>query len=104
MRRFSTARDDHTGAMFQPAGWHLNRRCQMHKEAYRTDCTLGVVHQAHQLPQRRLAAEVDDTVEWRMMVRRLTDLHKLYPSAKVVDDLLISSRIPPLDGEVVLAT
>ena len=66
------------------------------------DDALGVVHQQHQPARAGLAAQVDDAAQRRVVMRRFADLHELDAAVEVIDQLLVTIVIPPLDREVEL--
>jgi hypothetical protein len=81
---------------------HRDGRRQVHEEAHRADRPFGVVHEADELAKRRLATQVDDMVEGRVVVPPLTDLYEVEPAPEVLHDLLVAARGPPLDRVVEL--
>src|SRR5438034_4576365 len=76
----------------------------MHQDGYRTEHTLRVMDQTHQFTQVRLSAQVNDPIQFGMVVPRLPDLDELNPATKMIDDLLITLRRPPLDCNVMFPT
>ena len=76
---------------------------QVHEGGDRTDYAIGVMHQADKLPEAGLPAQVERTVEGRMVVVGLADLDEEDVPAKVLYDGLHAGRRPPFRGEVALA-
>ena len=83
--------------------WRLaSARHQMHQEAHGRDSALPVIHEPHELTQRRLSAQVHSAVDrWIVMVI-FDHLHELDPSTEVIHQLLVARGFPPLCGEVEL--
>jgi len=101
---FPSAGHDHARAVGGLAALHFHGRSQMHQDGYRTEHTLRVMDQTHQFTQVRLSAQVNDPIQFGMVVPRLPDLDELNPATKMIDDLLITLRLPPLDGNVMFPT
>jgi hypothetical protein len=59
--RFAAARYDNTRAMSHSSRLCLDCRCQVHRECYRADNAVSVMHQLYELSQRCLPDEADDT-------------------------------------------
>src|SRR5437762_11305935 len=88
--------------------WHLilrlHSRCEVHDETYRTEHTGRVEHQSYELSKISFAPQVDDSIEWWMMMMKFSDLYKEQCVGESVDDLLIACRFPPLDCVIELPT
>jgi len=104
MRRFAAAGHDDAGSDARSSGLRLDRRRQMHGKRYGANHAVRVVDQANELPECRLADQVNDAVEPRMPVRQLAALDEGDAAAEMVDDRLIARRIPPFRREVVFAS
>ena len=89
MGRFATASDDNTRAVRRGTPFGLDRRSQVHQASYPAKDALRVINQSHQLPERRLPAEIEHTLELWMKVTGCSDLNKQDSSAKVINYLLV---------------
>src|SRR5437867_8250230 len=74
--RFSSARDHNAGAILGCAWFSLDGCRQVHVQRHRTQNSLRVIDQENQLPQIRLAAQVDHAVQWRVIMTALANLHE----------------------------
>jgi hypothetical protein len=63
-----------------------------------------MMDEANQFAQRRLPAQVNNSVQSRMMMASLPDLDELDLATKVINYGLITLRSPPLDRYIVLAS
>src|SRR6266568_7029103 len=73
----------------------------MHQRGDRTKHAVGMVNEAHQLAEIRLASEIDHAFEFRMMMAEFADLHEEDFATKIIDYLLVSIGWPPFDGYIV---
>lgn len=104
VRRLPPAGDDYGRPIPGPARLCLDCRRQMHGERHRADGAVGVVHQTDELADVRLSHQIDDSREPRMPVIGLSALHELDAAPEMIDNLLIACRVPPLGGEIELAS
>lgn len=63
-----------------------------------------MVDQPDQFTQLSSPSQINYSAQTRMIMASLADLDELDPVAKVVDHFLVSLRLPPFDGHIVLAT
>src|SRR5436190_4679570 len=70
---------------------------EMHQRRDAAEHTLRVVHQANQLTEVSTAAQVHDIFQRRMVMANFADLNEQDFPAKMVDDLLVTAPVPPLD-------
>ncbi len=103
LRRLASAGDDHAGAILGPSRFHLDRGRQVHRESHRANNAAGVMHEPHKLPDVGPGDQVDRAVHARMIMPRFAALHKLDSAGEMVDDALITRRVPPLGRKVVFA-
>src|ERR1051325_5036571 len=74
----------------------------MHQRGDRTKHAVGMVNEAHQLAEIRLASEVDHAFEFRMMMAECADLYEKDFATKIIDYPLVSIGWPPFNGYIVL--
>ena len=103
-RRFSSSRDHHAGAQWCPTRSGFDGRSQVHGKGNRTDDTLCIVHQSHELPRRRLTNQIDNPIERGMVVIVFSTLKKSNFSTEMIDNFLVACGIPPFRGEVEFAS
>ena len=102
LRRFAASGNDDTRPMHRSAGTCFHGSSQMHRKRHRADNSIGKMHQANELTQRRLADEVLHAFQWQMPMPRFPTLDERNPSLEVIDHTLVACRVPPLGSEVVL--
>jgi hypothetical protein len=103
MRRFAAARNDDAGPVGGGIFPVLHGGCQVHRQRHWTQDALRMVNEPHQLPQTGLPAQIDDFLKTRVMMLIVSDLHELNFAAEMINDLLVTPRLPPLDGRVILS-
>src|SRR5947208_8228405 len=99
----SPARHNHARPIAWSAAFDLHSGGQMHQRGDRTKHAVGMVNEAHQLAEIRLASEIDHAFEFRMMMAEFADLHEEDFATKIIDYLLVSIGGPPFDGYIVFA-
>jgi hypothetical protein len=62
-----------------------------------------VVNQPYEFSERGLSTKINDPVQLRVVMPFATYLHELDLATKVVHHRLVTRRLPPLNGDVVLA-
>ena len=77
---------------------------QMHQRRHAAEHALGVIDQPHELAQVGLAAQIDDVFQGRMMMSDFAHLDEEHAVSEMIDDVLVASPVPPLDGVVKLST
>ena len=96
----ASARDHHAGPVRWLSTFDLDCCRQVHGRGHAAKDSLGVVNQPNELAQVGLPPQVDHSLEFWVMVPALADLNELDLPAKVVDDLLVSFRLPPFYGDI----
>src|SRR5262249_2929358 len=104
MRRLTSPGDDDARPVALASTGIFDCGSQMHQTGYGAKNPLGVKNQSHQLAQGSLAPQIYDTIQARVVMTIITDLHKQNSIAKLIDHLLITPGLPPFDGDVVLAS
>jgi len=101
----ATTRQHDAWPVLRAARLGLNRRSEVHEHCDRADYAVRVIHQTDHLSQIRLSDEIDDAAKRRMIVAVAVTaaLYEKDSILKVVYNLLISDRVPPLCCKVVLA-
>jgi len=61
-----------------------------------------MMDEANQLAQGCLTAQIDYPLQSGMMVALISDLHKLDPPREMIDHPLVTTGVPPFDGNVML--
>jgi len=68
----------------------------MHEGSHPTQHPLRMVNEPDELPQIRLSAQIDHSLEAGMMVSLPADLHELNLVAESIDDLLVTPGCPTI--------
>jgi hypothetical protein len=84
--------------------FHFHCGGQMHRAGYPAQNALSMIVQLQELPYHCLAAQINRSIQLRMMIAGAAGLHKLNPSLEMIHHLLISITVPPLDRDFVPAT
>ncbi len=103
VRRFASAGDHHAGSERSPVWSGFDGRGQMHQTGDTAKHALGVINQPDELAQIGLTAQVDNTLQRRVMMPHRAHLDELNPVFEAVDDRLIPTNIPPLYRAIVFA-
>jgi len=67
----------------------------VHQKVGRTKISTSVVHEPHELPQIGLSYEIDHASQFRMVLMGKTNLHERNLTLKLIDNSLVSHRVPP---------
>jgi hypothetical protein len=59
-----------------------------------------MVNQADELPQLSLSAQIDHAIKSWVMVPTLANLNELDFTPEIVNDLLVSFRLPPFNSDI----
>ena len=98
---FAAAGNDNAGPAGRLAAFCFHGRRQMHQRGDRTENALRMIDQADQLPQGRLAAEVDYPIQLRVVMPALSYLDKLNSPSKMINNLLVTLRLPPFNCQII---
>jgi hypothetical protein len=103
VRRFPAPGDHHAGPATRTTHPCGHGGGQVHSERNRTDYAGGMVHQPNEVAQVGLADQVDHALQARVPVALFPALDKGNLSLEMIDDLLVTGRVPPLGREIILA-
>ena len=76
----------------------------MHEERDRAQDSIGVIDEPDQLSDVGFSAKINYPLKFGMKVASSADLDELYSTAKVVDDFLIATSVPPFDRIIAFST
>jgi hypothetical protein len=103
VRRFAATGDDN--AMPEPlsAFRQWNGGCQVHEQGDWANDAVRVMHQSNQVTQPGLSPQIENALEWRVIVSFLANLDEQQPVAEGINDLLPAAAVPPFDSVIIFA-
>src|SRR5258708_27797557 len=103
VRRFTATRDDHARAVWRSSRFRFDGGGQVHQRGDRTKHALSVIDQTDQLAKTCLPAQINHTVQFRMMISMAADLDESNFAAEMIHHLLIPFRLPPFERHIVFS-
>src|SRR5215469_11168628 len=76
----------------------------MHQTSHGTKNPFRMINKAHEVSKTGLASQINHSLEPRMMMPILAHLRELDSAPKMINNLLVSTRVPPFNGDVILPT
>jgi len=103
MNGLAAAGDDDTRTVAGLARLGFDGGGQVHERGDPAQHPLGVINQADQFSQSCLTPEINGAVELGVVMAAVSNLDKLDSLAKMINDVLITARLPPFDRQIIFA-
>ncbi len=100
--RLPPACHHHARPLFGTPTAHRHRRRQVHQTCHRAKHPRCMMHQPHQLPQRRPPTKIEHILQCRMVMPTFPHLHKQDAPLERIHHRLPPLRRPPFDRIVIL--
>jgi hypothetical protein len=104
MSGFAAAGDDDARTIRRLAALCVHSGGQVHEQCNRAEHAARMIDETNQLTNICFAAQINGSIELRVMVAILADLDELYLSSELIDYSLKAFCAPPLYGYVIFAT